>query len=154
MEFLWGRLALCKSFVGIRLWVTSYQDGALCRCPTGGEQVPLTIASSVPGAQSSRLIPSVNRGFSWASVTYSCQTTWVSVISFPDFITERRRSTEDLRWGFCLKRLLVPIANFREKVCPASNPAPLKPLRFTENLKTLKAADVCRELLYGTPVFS
>lgn len=53
-----------------------------------GEQRPLTSAGSGSRAQSTRIIPSVNRGFSSASVTYSCQTTWVSVISFPDFITE------------------------------------------------------------------
>lgn len=83
MEFLWGRLALYKSWVGICLWVTSYQDHALSLCPAADrEQVPLTMDCSVCNSKSTPLIPSVNRGFRRASVTYSCQFTWVSVNLF------------------------------------------------------------------------
>lgn len=46
------------------------------------EQVPLTMDCSVCDSKSTPLIPSVNRGFRRASVTYSCQFTWVSVNLF------------------------------------------------------------------------
>lgn len=46
------------------------------------EQVPLTMDCSVCNSKSTPLIPSVNRGFRRASVTYSCQFTWVSVNLF------------------------------------------------------------------------
>jgi len=83
-----------------------------------GERVPLTIDSSGRGAQSTRLIPSVNRGFSWASVTYPCQTTWVSVIAFPDFIIERRRRAEDFSRGFVLNGCLLLSLVLRKKFAP------------------------------------